>query len=334
VAAVAVVGNVVQHDVVGAQTPPEPSVVDTNLRVRTAAAEFEQPIGMAFLGEDDYFVLEKASGRVWRVEQGARTVVLDLPVNSASERGLLSIALHPRFSRNPGVYLYWTESSTGQDSVLTLDVPRLGNRVDRYAWNGTMLTHDADIVRLRARQADAGQPERGNHDGGVIRFGPDGKLYVFVGDLGRRGWLQNLFCGPTATCPGQAVPDDQFGGPRPDNAHVSGSILRLNDDGTTPSNNPFVATGEAIGGEVGTNIKKVFAYGFRNPFGMAFDPVSDRLWPQENGDDSFSELNLVQAGLNGGWIQVMGRSTASPSSRRLRRASGSSACGRFAGRRH
>ena len=105
---------------------------------------------------------------------------------------------------------------------------------------------------------------------------------------------------------GPGAPDDQFGGPEPDNAHLTGVILRLNDDGTTPRDNPFYKHGARVGGEVGANIQKIFAYGLRNGFGMAFDPVSGDLWEQENGDDSFSELNRVEAGMNSGWVQIMG----------------------------
>ena len=100
--------------------------------------------------------------------------------------------------------------------------------------------------------------------------------------------------------------DDTFGGPAPDNAHLSGVILRLNDDGSSPNNNPFFAVGAAMGGEVGANIQKIFSYGHRNGFGMAFDPYSGFLWETENGDDSFSELNRVEPGMNGGWIQMAG----------------------------
>jgi glucose/arabinose dehydrogenase len=185
-------------------------------------------------------------------------------------------------------------------------VPTRGNRIDRFRWDGTSLTYDRTLMRFRSFQADAGQPLRGNHDGGVVRFGPDGKLYVFIGDVGRRGHLQNLPCGPTATCPGPTVPDDQFGGPEPDDAHLTGVILRLNDDGTAPSDNPFFAAGADMGGEIGANIQKVFSYGHRNSFGMAVDPFSGSVWLQENGDDSFSELNLVTPGMNGGWVQVAG----------------------------
>jgi glucose/arabinose dehydrogenase len=290
-----------------AQAGIPPTVVDPDLAVRTAVSGLNSPTSMAFLGPDDVLVLEKATGKVQRAVNGViQGAVLDLAVNSASERGLLGIALHPDFHINPGVYLYWTESSTGMDSSALADVPLLGNRVDRFVWNGSTLTFDKNLIRLRAFQADAGQPLRGNHNGGVLKFGPDHKLYIFMGDNGRRGQLQNLPCGPTATCPGPTVADDQFGGPEPDNAHLTGVILRLNDDGSTPTDNPFFAVGAARGGEVGASIQKIFGYGFRNSFGMAFDPKSGRLWLEQNGDDSFTELGRVEPGMNGGWVQIMG----------------------------
>jgi glucose/arabinose dehydrogenase len=136
-----------------------------------------------------------------------------------------------------------------------------------------------------------------------MRFGPDGKLYVFMGDQGRRGWMQNLANGPFLTPP---FVDDTFGGPAPDNAHLSGVILRLNTDGAAPADNPFFAAGAAIGGEIGANIQKIFSYGHRNGFGMAFDPQSGSLWNTENADDAFSELNRVVPGMNGGWVQLAG----------------------------
>jgi aldose sugar dehydrogenase len=292
---------------------PGPTLEDPRLGVRTVVSGLVTPTSVAFLGPDDVLVLEKNTGKVQRVRNGSvAATVLDLAVNFGSERGLLGIALHPRFPRNPGVYLFWTESTTGADTDVLNQTPLLGNRVDRFVWNGSALTFDRNLIRLRAIQQDAftittpfgtfTQPERGNHDGGVLRFGPDGKLYVLFGDVGRRGQLQNLPDGPFG--PGMA--DDQFGGPEPDNAHLAGVILRLNDDGSTPADNPFVEAGEQIGGEVGANIQKVFAYGIRNSFGMAFDPKRGSLWTQENGEDAFDEINLVQPGFNGGWIQIMG----------------------------
>lgn len=287
-----------------------PTMLHPNLSVRTVVSGLASPTSMAFLGPADFFVLEKETGRVRRVRDGAiQSTVLDLNVNFGSERGLLGIALHPDFPFNPGVYLYWTQSTIpNTDTNVLANTPLLGNRVDRFVWNGSSLTLDRNIIMLRALQADAGQPLRGNHNGGVVRFGPDRKLYILIGDNGRRGQLQNLPCGPTATCPGPVVQDDQFGGPEPDNAHLTGVILRLNDDGSSPADNPFFGAGAARGGEVGANIQKIFAYGLRNSFGMAFDPISGKLWAEENGDDSFTELNLVEPGFNSGWVQIQGPS--------------------------
>jgi uncharacterized repeat protein (TIGR01451 family) len=277
-----------------------PTMLDSNLTVSPVITGLDQPTSMAFLGPNDFFILERATGKVQRVVNGAlQSTVLDLAVNNASERGLLGIALHPKFAQNGFVYLYWTESSTGVDTANADEVPLLGNRVDRYIWNGSTLTPDLNLIKLRALQQDAGQPSRGNHNGGVLRVGPDGKVYIIMGDNGRRGLLQNITSGGP-------VPDDQFGGPEPDNAHMTGVILRLNEDGSTPSDNPFFNTTTTLTGEAAANIKKLYAYGVRNSFGMAFDPLSGSLWTQENGDDAFDEINRVIPGFNGGWIQTMG----------------------------
>lgn len=292
------------------------TILDPALQVTTVVnTGLTQPIAIAFIGPDDMLVLEKASGLVKRVIAGVvqPAAVLDLAVNSASERGLLSIALDPGFPATPHVYLRWTETTTGADTNVTLNTPVLGNRVDRFIWDGSTLTFDRNIVNLLALQTDnlpvpgQGGPTNpnanGNHNGGVLRFGPDGKLYLYMGDAGRRGWMQNLANGPFLAPP---FVDDTRGGPAPDDAHFTGVILRINPDGTAPSDNPFFATGASIGGEVGANIQKIYSYGHRNGFGMAFDPETGFLWETENADDAYSELNRVVPGMNGGWIQMAG----------------------------
>jgi uncharacterized repeat protein (TIGR01451 family) len=293
-----------------------PALLAPHLALSTVVSGLTEPTGVAFLGPDDLLVTEKSTGRVQRVVDGViQGPVLTLPVNFNSERGLLSIALHPHFADNGWVYLYWTcrgpaaglECEDGPPSGDIARVPLLGNRVDRFVWDGARLTFDSTLIQLRAFQADAdqngifNQPLRGNHDGGKMSFGPDGKLYILIGDNGRRGWLQNITIG---TLPDGR--DDQFGGPQPDNAHLTGVVLRLNDDGSTPEDNPFFGVGRLRGGEVGANLQKVFAYGLRNSFGMAFDPITGHLWTEENGDDSFTEINRVEAGFNGGWVQICG----------------------------
>lgn len=310
-----------RSDAARADSTP-PTINDPNLQITTIVdSGLSQPIGIVFLGANDFLVLEKASGHVKRVVNGAvqATPVLDLAVNSNSERGLLSMVLHPNFPGVPFAYIRWTESSTGADSTAVGDVPLLGNRVDRFVWNGSTLAIDRNLIQLRSRQTDnlaapghqgtTNPGENGNHNGGVLKFGPDGKLYLFMGDQGRRGWLQNLPNGPFLTAP---LVDDTFGGPEPDNAHLTGVIFRLNEDGSTPTDNPFFDAGAAIGGVAGANIQKIVSYGHRNGFGMAFDPISGALWETENADDAYSELNRVVPGMNGGWIQLAGPLSRTP----------------------
>ncbi len=256
----------------GAQTLNDP-----NLQVEQVVEGLSFPTNMAFIGPDDILILQKGDGRVRRVLGGVLQPgqVLDVAVDNSSERGLLGIAVHPDFPGTPSVYLYYTESSTGND---TSGSPTpLGNRVYRYTWDGSALINPTLILDLPVTPGP-------NHDGGIIIFGPDDKLYVVIGDLNRNGQLQNF---PTGL-----PPDD------------TGVILRLNDDGTIPSDNPFFAEGG--------NLAKYYAYGIRNSFGMAFDPVTGKLWNTENGPDTFDEINLVEPGFNSGWEQIMGPDARDP----------------------
>jgi|GEM_PF-1374578 len=297
-----------------------------DLEVRPVATGLVAPTTMAFLGANDFLVLEKISGKVQRVTDGVRTgAVLDLPVNNYGQRGLLGITLHPQFVTNHFAYLYWTESSTGADSAAIPETPLMGNRLDRFVWDGSQLVFDRTLLRVRAFQddADVGVTPNGRHNGGVMRFGPDGKLYLLLGDIGRRGWLQNNLLGPT--------PDDRFGGPEPDDEHLSGAVLRLNDDGTTPADNPFYEYGALVGGEVGANLQKVYAYGLKNSFGLAFDAQTGQLWDAETGDDSFDEINRIEPGQNSGWIQFQGPISRFDQFKAIESGQGTSTPGQYAG---
>lgn len=257
---------VVATSLVSAQTLKDPA-----LRVTEVVAGLSAPTSMAFIGPSDLLVLQKDDGLVRRVIDGVLQLapVLDVAVDNASERGLLGIAIHPAFPTTPFIYLYYTESSSGVDTAGS--PPPVGNRIYRLTWNGSALIDPTLILDLPVTTGP-------NHDGGFISFGPDGKLYAVIGDLNRRGQLQNISTGP--------APDD------------TSVILRLNDDGTIPPDNPFFA--------LGGNLAKYYAYGIRNSFGLAFDPVTNKLWMTENGPSTYDEINLVEPGFNSGWVQLMG----------------------------
>ena len=248
---------------------------DGGLIITPIVSGLSAPTQMAFLGANDILVLQKNDGRVRRVINGVLQPgeILDLAVDSDSERGLLGIALHPSFSSNGFVYLYYTQSSSSVDTAgLAQD-----NRVVRYTWDGSKLIDPTPIIILPVTTGP-------NHNGGIIAFGPDGKLYIVIGDLNRNGQLQNFPAGP--------APDD------------TSVILRLNDDGSVPNDNPFFAQGG--------NLAKYYAYGIRNSFGMAFDPLTGKLWDTENGPNTYDEINQVSSGFNSGWEQIMGPDALDP----------------------
>ena len=286
---------------VASDTPSTgPRMTDESLGVEVVVDGLTEPTALAFLGPDDLFATEKSTGEVHHVTGGeAGEPVLDLAVNFFDERGLLGIAVHPDFANNGFVYLYWTASGEGDgdggllgpDTDGESALPDLGNRIDRFVWNGAALTFDRNLVQMRSNtlETDTSGRIRGNHDAGPLVFGTDGKLYAVNGDQNLRGQLQNI-----------------ADGPQPDDANFTGVVLRLNDDGSAPEDNPFFAAGRELGGEAGKNLQLIWAYGIRNSFGLAVHPETGALWETENGDDSWDEINVFPAGANSGWIQLMG----------------------------
>ena len=279
-----------------------PTMTDDALGVEVAATGLTEPTAIGFIGSEEYFVTEKSTGEVHRVQGGEiGEPVLDLAVNFFDERGLLGIAVHPQFADNGYVYLYWTASGEGEgdegmlgpDTDEEFALPDLGNRVDRFTWDGEQLTWDLNIVQMRSNTLDTDTSGRirGNHDAGPLVFGQDGTLFIVNGDQNLRGELQNI--------------EGQGG---LDAANWTGVVLRVNDDGSTPDDNPFVGAAADMDGEAAENLARIWAYGVRNSFGLAIHPDTGDLWETENGDDSWDEINIFPAGANSGWWQLMGPS--------------------------
>jgi glucose/arabinose dehydrogenase len=270
------------------------TVTDPNLTVSLVVNGLSSPTTMAFVGSGDILVLQKNNGQVRRVLNGVLqpAPVLDFPVNAESERGLLGIAVNSTVNP-PQVFLYVTEAASDGATAIA-------NRVYRYNWNagaGT-LTNQTLILDL---PVTAGP----NHDGGVLTVDSSGRLYAVIGDLNRNGQLQNI-----------------VGGPAPDDTSV---IFRVNSDGAAAAGNPFTpycsvtttqtcsVNGDCPAGQTcRTQVARYYAYGVRNSFGMAIDPVTGALWNTENGPSSYDEINRVSAGFNSGWNQLMGPDSRDP----------------------
>jgi glucose/arabinose dehydrogenase len=156
-------------------TYAQPSVSNTGLNIEAAIEGLSSPTSMVFLDNNNILVLEKEGG-VRLISNGIlqEEPVLQVPVNTESERGLLGIA----FDKNSNsIFLYYTEADP------------LRNRVYKYQWNGQSLVNPALLLDLPAEPGP-------NHDGGKIVIGPDGYLYAVIGDLNHDGQLQNFPDGP------------------------------------------------------------------------------------------------------------------------------------------
>jgi glucose/arabinose dehydrogenase len=246
----------------------------------------EYPTGMAFLGPDDMLVLEQDKGTVQRVFQGQ---VLDTPVldvNVANERdrfglheerGLLGIAVAeddgnsqtPRY-----VFLYYTEAEEEDGGE------PLGNRLYRYEILDNELVNPKMLLDLPVGSDNPA------HNGGVIKLGPDGNVYVVIGNLLGPGLSEDV----EHTLDQNIEDGDQVEG--------TGGILRITQEGEVVDSSGILGEGHPL--------DKYFAYGIRNSFGMDFDPVTGNLWDTENGG-LYDEINLVFPGFNSGWNKVMGK---------------------------
>ncbi|HNM46492.1 MAG TPA: PQQ-dependent sugar dehydrogenase [Candidatus Sumerlaeota bacterium] len=271
----------------GAQTLSDSNLEFTGLRT---SGTLSRPIAFVFLNNTgtDFLIAEQATGQVKRMTNGvvSSTIALDLAVNlgSLSERGLLCLVADPQFATNGYVYVYYSPSSTSSDTTANASIGS-NHIVARYTWNSVNgLLENRTVI-----QSDLPITGGPNHNGGVMVFGPpsaapaDQKLFIIIGDLNRNNQNENY--------PSGLAPDG------------SANVLRINSDGTIPTDNPFYNVPGA-----NSYLQRMYAYGIRNSFGMTFDPLStpNNLWDTENGTNDYDEINLVAPSFNSGWEYWMG----------------------------
>jgi glucose/arabinose dehydrogenase len=267
---------------------PASTLDDSDLEVELVTEGLESPTSMAFIGNHgDMLILEK-SGEVilFTNENKSKITLLNLTVDDRNERGLLGVAVlnnniedsytTASLSSIPTfVFFYLTEASKEDRSQV------LGNRIYRFEWNDTdkSLSNGTLILDLPVLPGQ-------NHNGGkLIADSENRHIYAVIGDLNRKGMLQNFKNG--------SLPDD------------TSAILRINPDGSPAQGNPFLNVSRTDDGSY-SNLSKYYAYGIRNSFGLAIDPETGTLWDTENGPDGFDEINIVRPGFNSGWATVMG----------------------------
>ena len=211
------------------------------------------PTSMANAPDGRIFVTEKA-GKVKIIKNGAvlPTSFLSVSVDQLNERGLSCVAIDPNFSTNNYVYIYYT----------TAGLP-IHNRLSRFTANGDVALAGSEVVIM-----DFDPLVNSIHNGGGMVFGPDGKLYIGVGNDNVNSFSQ-------------------------DKNNYMGKVLRINSDGSVPPGNPFSGSEAA---------QRIWAYGLRNPWSLAFQPGTSNLFVNEVGEGAWEEINNATiAGVNFGW---------------------------------
>ena len=219
----------------------------SKLQVETTvlAENLDTPWAMDFLPNETIIFTER-NGKVSLLEKNGKIEqVGNISVSQVSESGLLGIAVDPDFNQNRYVYIYYTH-----DGGI--------NRISRFKLNENLTNEQILLDNI---------PGGAIHNGGRLKFGPEGKLYATTGDAGNSNLAQNI-------------------------NSTGGKILRLNPDGSVPSDNPFG--------------NYVYSYGSRDPQGIAWNPYNGILYESEHGASRNDEINIITKGGNYGWPIVEG----------------------------
>jgi len=256
------------------------------LKVKRVAVNIQAPTALAFPGSGEIWVTEQ-TGKIRAIKNGklSNIPVLDLggklpKINPGyEERGLLGIALHPRFSANKKFYVFYSIPPTGKFNHTDV--------VSEFTLGGNgQADPKTERIILSAEKPD------GNHNGGCVQFGKDGYLYISFGDGG-----------------GQGDKHGEFGNGQDLNTWL-GKILRVDintDSGyLVPKDNPFI-------GKAGAK-PEIWAYGFRNPYRFSFDRASGLLFAGDVGQDTWEEVDIVKSGGNYGWRLAEGTHCYNPAS--------------------
>ncbi len=224
------------------------------------ATGLASPTAMEFAPDGRLFVCQQG-GQLRVIKNGVLLAApfLTVTVSAGGERGLLGIAFDPNFAVNQFVYIYYTATS-----------PSVHNRVSRFTANGDVMVAGSEVVILDLNTLGGAQ----NHNGGAIHFGSDGKLYIAAGENATTSNSQSL-------------------------TTLLGKMLRVNSDGSIPTDNPFYNTAS------GAN-RAIWALGLRNPFTFAVQPGTGRIFINDVGQDTWEEINEAVAGANYGWPNCEG----------------------------
>ncbi len=248
--------------VILAASPAPAATLPPGFGESPVAEGLRSPTAMTFAPDGRLFVCEQAGTlRVIKNDALLSTPFVSLTVNALGERGLLGVAFDPAFASNQYVYVYYTATT-----------PNVHNRVSRFTASGDVAMPGSEMALLDLEPLGAT-----NHNGGAIHFGPDGKLYVAVGENAVSSNAQTL-------------------------GNRLGKMLRINADGTIPADNPFFGTA------TGPN-RAIWALGLRNPFTFAFQPLSATMFINDVGESSWEEINPGVAGANYGWPVTEGETS-------------------------